>query len=128
MGTFMITVQLSKFAGMENQELPVLRSLLVMLLQFLFEEGVSSWVQKNHGEMIFIGGQRCAGWKSPLRNVVFNRLAVVRKNQANSSLLGHLSNFKWCVKFALEATKYTYYYLGLQQMQYRTEGFVQAFI
>lgn len=111
MGTFMITVQLWKFAGMENQELPVLRSLLFMLLQFFFEKGVSSWVQKDHGEMIFIGGQWCAGGNSPLKNVVFSRLAVVHKCQANSSLLGWLSNFKWCVKFALEATKYTYYYL-----------------
>lgn len=86
---------------------------MVILLKLLFEESVSSWVQEGHGEMIFIGGQRCEGGKRPLKNVVFNRSAMVHRCQANSSVLGQLSNFKWDVKFALEATKDTYHYFDV---------------
>lgn len=52
-----------------------------------------------------MGGQRCTGGKSPLKSVVFNRLILVQRCQANSSVLGQLSNFNY-VKFALEATEF----------------------
>ena len=84
---------MEQFTGMENQELPVQRPLAAMLLK-LFEEGASPRVQKGHGEMIFTGGQRWTVGKSPLRNMDFNRPAMVHRCQANSSVLGQPSNFE----------------------------------
>lgn len=44
--------------------------------------------------MVFIGGDRWAGRKSSLRDVVFNRSAEVYRCQANPSVLDWPSNFK----------------------------------
>lgn len=78
---------------MENKKFPILRSCVAMLLKLFLSKGELLSL-KGPCEMFFFGGERCAGRKSSLRDVVFNRSTVVYRCQANSSVLDWPSNFK----------------------------------
>lgn len=101
-GTFMITVLLwNSLLGWKIKN-PLFCGYVITTFLWGRGELLSS---KDHGGMIFMGGQRYTGGKSPLKSVVFNRLTLVQRCHANSSVLGQLSNFN-CVRFALEATEF----------------------